>query len=189
MLTPDPSARPSCAHVTLAQASSILSRLVDSSQFVPNLRTSQHLALPDHSESIQERCLVPYSCLSVFSSLRVDEAGQMGLVDYSSSESEEEESQPLLKRPRLGSKSLQCKEIEPAELPPLPDSFRDLYAVKARATLEDDPSLHHGRKRTTPHAEGSWPTHVYLECTYLDVGYCSAIPGMDLGGTLFSPSH
>lgn len=94
----------------------------------------------------------------------------MGLVDYRSDSSEDEADSRECSAKRLH--YTRNKRPEKAEagqqqaLPPLPNSFHDLYAVAPRLTTGDDPALHHGRKRTTPHVEGKWPTHVYLECTY-----------------------
>ncbi len=87
---------------------------------------------------------------------------QMPLVEYSDSET----SEPcyLDERQCRSTKKKRNSEEDPA-LPPLPDSFHDLYASTARVSDQDDPSLHNGRQRITPHVDGNWPTHVYIECT------------------------
>lgn len=86
----------------------------------------------------------------------------MALVDYSDSEEEycEERSvdSPAKKR--------KISHDTSNELPPLPTSFLDQYSSTVRTSTQDDPSLHAGRKRVTPHVEGNWPTHVYLECKW-----------------------
>jgi len=96
----------------------------------------------------------------------------MALVDYvSSDEDENEDSTGLGHMPGAafaGRKDLKRKrDSYPGnnfELPPLPSKFHDLYASKVRVSTLDDPSLHGGRKRITPHVEGNWPSHVYIEC-------------------------
>lgn len=101
----------------------------------------------------------------------------MALVDYASSDEDEDEKQDdtalghLPIAPSAGHKELKRKsDLHPATksgLPPLPSKFHDLYASKARVSTQDDPSLHGGRKRITPHVEGNWPSHIYIECNLL----------------------
>ncbi|KAK7207702.1 U6 snRNA phosphodiesterase Usb1 [Myxozyma melibiosi] len=49
----------------------------------------------------------------------------------------------------------------PERPPPLPARFFDLYSSAPR--IGDDPELHDGRERGTPHQTGRWPTHVFVE--------------------------
>jgi len=90
----------------------------------------------------------------------------MALVDYASSSDDESEvtgTPPVPKRQRIGTNT-PTSEIKSNNLPPLPSSFHDLYATSVRTSTGDNPALHGGRKRTTPHVAGNWPSHVYLEC-------------------------
>jgi hypothetical protein len=83
----------------------------------------------------------------------------MPLVQYSDSESDSESRSSL--RPAKKARH----NINPGpSLPPLPASFHNLYASSTRVSVQDNPSLHGGRKRIIPHVEGNWPTHLYLEC-------------------------
>jgi U6 snRNA phosphodiesterase len=81
----------------------------------------------------------------------------MPLVDYSSDSSVDSDRAPRSKKRKISSTAT-------TSLPPLPNAFRDLYATSVRSSTVDDPSLHAGRQRITPHIEGNWPTHVYTEC-------------------------
>lgn len=91
----------------------------------------------------------------------------MALVNYSDSEDSESEQQngnADAIAPSQAKKQKSSNTPPASTLPPLPQSFRDLYSSTVRTSTQDDPSLHGGRKRVTPHVAGNWPTHVYLEC-------------------------
>ncbi|KAM4067321.1 U6 snRNA phosphodiesterase [Hirsutella rhossiliensis] len=101
----------------------------------------------------------------------------MSLVDYSSSSAAESDAdetrQPPAKRRKAGlgnSAAASCRSggtgsstASTETMPPLPAAFHDLYASTVRQSVTDDPGLHHGRKRQTPHVPGNWPTHLYIE--------------------------
>jgi hypothetical protein len=88
----------------------------------------------------------------------------MPLVDYASSDDEADiAAEDIAKSKQSPPKSLLRKHVA---LPPLPETFFDLYASTVRTSSVDDPALHGGRKRTTPHVQGNWPTHVYIECEH-----------------------
>lgn len=93
----------------------------------------------------------------------------MPLVDYSDSEQSDTHSEHKLLSSKndgddVSSRKRKRTSESPSTLPPLPESFHDLYATNVRSSNQDDPSLHDGRQRQTPHVGGRWPTHVYIEC-------------------------
>ena len=93
----------------------------------------------------------------------------MALVDYTSSDDEStiETTTASTKTADQVTGRKRKHDIHEAEnLPPLPSKFHDLYASNTRVSTGDDPSLHAGRTRATPHVVGNWPTHVYIECTF-----------------------
>ncbi|MCJ1468874.1 poly(U)-specific 3'-to-5' RNA exonuclease [Pseudocyphellaria aurata] len=92
----------------------------------------------------------------------------MALVDYPDSGGSDDDTSPptetdVATTNRQGTLKRKRDHDELSTLPPLPLSFHDLYASNARTASQDDPRLHAGRQRLTPHVEGNWPTHVYIE--------------------------
>ena len=87
----------------------------------------------------------------------------MALVDYASSDEDEAKSAGTTRDTTCSLKRKRDDESA-AELPPLPSRFHDLYASTTRPSTRDDPSLHGGRKRVTPHVYVNWTTDIYIEC-------------------------
>jgi len=87
------------------------------------------------------------------------------LVDYSdsSSDSDSHPSDHTTGRRKRKAEDVEVVKLDGRRPPPLPASFRSLYATNVRTFASDDPALHAGRTRQVPHAIGNWPTHAYLE--------------------------
>ncbi|RPA82738.1 hypothetical protein BJ508DRAFT_360956 [Ascobolus immersus RN42] len=86
------------------------------------------------------------------------------LVDYTDSDSDSESASGAPEAvPEKSKKAEEQKKEKVSDLPPLPSKFHDVYTTAPRRSTSDDPSLHEGRKRQTPHKQGTWPTHVYIE--------------------------
>ncbi|KAI1807025.1 hypothetical protein F4811DRAFT_63265 [Daldinia bambusicola] len=87
----------------------------------------------------------------------------MALVDYSSDSESEAGGAVSASAAKRQKTSHEKSPKDSSALPPLPDSFHDLYASTVRVSTSDDPALHQGRKRVNPHRVGSWPSHLYIE--------------------------
>ncbi|XP_060080296.1 U6 snRNA phosphodiesterase 1-like [Ylistrum balloti] len=67
-----------------------------------------------------------------------------------------------LKRCSSPEVNLETKKVKhSANVLPLPDTIKSLFAEKSR-THQDDPEKHDGRIRSFAHEEGSWATHVHI---------------------------
>ena len=124
---------------------------------------AEHCGRPDLlGHPLQKARDVPYASSAGGASLHQ----AMALVDYSDSEVEDDDENNDKAQGCTDSRAIKKRRLSnaPSSLPPLPQSFRDLYSSTVRTSTQDDPSLHGGRKRVTPHVPGNWPTHVYLEC-------------------------
>ena len=99
----------------------------------------------------------------------LEQGSTMSLVEYSDSESEKEDPGDAAEVPRAKKRKVSTSAAE--SLPPLPATFLDQYSSTVRTSNKDDPSLHGGRKRITPHVQGQWPTHVYLECKWAAISH------------------
>jgi hypothetical protein len=89
---------------------------------------------------------------------------QAPLVQYSDSDSDDAHANGTSDNALQRKRSAAAQASTAASLPPLPAAFHDLYSTRVRVSTSDDPSLHGGRRRAVPHVDGSWPSHVYLEC-------------------------
>lgn len=124
------------------------------------------LGRPDHRSNSHHSSSFPNHKLKSHENLLSSQA-IMALVDYSSSEDEDGSEEPQILTPTAPNPlKRKVDDRTASELPALPSSFHNLYASNTRVSTRDDPSLHGGRTRITPHIEGNWPTHVYIECWF-----------------------
>ena len=83
------------------------------------------------------------------------------LVDYDSSDSEQDDTQgkpeSQVKRQRTTEppESVDRRQLPPAALPPLPDAFLSFLEDKGGSDSG-------GRIRTTPHVDGNWASYVFV---------------------------
>ena len=85
----------------------------------------------------------------------------MALVDYPESDSDSS-----TKSRCSSGKQLERPAAQAEPLPPLPSVLHSMYATPARTSTTDDPSMHAGRQRATPHIVGNFPSHLYTECRH-----------------------
>jgi U6 snRNA phosphodiesterase len=121
---------------------------------------------------------------------RSRDSRNMSLVTYSSSSSDDEPPQTsLAKKPRVSSSTTPSASSTASNgsLPPPPDFFANLYATPVRSSVSDDPTLHGGRQRSSPHVPGLWPSHAYVEWT--PSSSTAALLGRLIEKASFPPTH
>lgn len=149
---------PKCAcYVTFAQSVARRDQPMPRERFINRHLATLNLEMHMHKSSFAS-CTRPWSASSPPS--------MAGLVNYSDSDTDIEEDAVLETSAPPKKRKLSSDDNKPSKLPPLPARFLDQYSSTVRTSTQDDPALHAGRKRVTPHVEGNWPAHVYLECKF-----------------------